>query len=204
MPPPPLARAAAAIQQGGVVLYPTETVYGLGCDPRRADAVARIGQLKGRDASKPMLAVTDRWGRVDGWIAGLTEPHRRLMSAADADGDPLAVTLLFTPGPECPEALVGPGGLVGIRRTADPICRALVAACETAILSTSANPAGAPPPARFEQVEATIRAGVDAALDAGHPLRGTPSTVVQVAANGIEVLREGAVPADVVRRIAAG
>ena len=199
-----LQYAAAAVRAGGTLLYPTETVYGLGCDPGRADAVARIRALKGRDADKPMLAVTDRWGRVDGWIDGLTEVHRRLMAAADSDGQPLAVTILFAPGADCPAPLVGPGGLVGIRRTADPLCRQLVAACGTALLSTSANPAGAPAPARFADVDPAIRDGVDAALDAGHPLRGTPSTVVKLDGDAIEVLREGAVPADVVRRIAAG
>ena len=204
MPAPALAAAAAAVQQGGVVLYPTETVYGLGCDPREAGAVARVRRLKGRDADKPMLAVTDRWGRVGGWIAGLADAHRRLMAATDAGGKPLAVTILFAPGPACPAALVGPGGLVGIRRTADPLCRALVAACGTAILSTSANPAGEPPPAQFENVAREIREGVDVAVDAGHSLHGTPSTVVQVTAAGLAVLREGAVSADWVRRIAAG
>ena len=201
---PDLAAAAAAVQQGGVVLYPTETVYGLGCDPRRAGAVARVRALKGRDADKPMLAVTDRWGRVDGWIADLADAHRRLMAAADKKGEPLAVTILFAPGPDCPSGLMGPGGLVGIRRTADPLCRALVAACGTAILSTSANPAGEPPPAQFENVAREIQEGVDAAVDAGHPLQGTPSTVVQVTADGLAVLREGAVSANLVRQIAAG
>ena len=202
--PASLDDAAAAVRAGGTLLYPTETVYGLGCDPRRSEAVDRIRALKGRDADKPMLAVTDRWGRVDAWVDGLTDAHRRLMGASDSDGQPLAVTILFAPGPACPASLVGPGGLVGIRRTSDPLCRQLVAACGTAILSTSANPAGQPAPARFADVDPAIRTGVDAAIDAGHPLRGTPSTVVKVAGDAVEVLREGAVPADVVRRIAAG
>ena len=199
-----LAAAAAAVQRGGVVLYPTETVYGLGCDPRRSDAVARIRRLKGRDADKPMLAVTDRWGCVDGWTSALTAAHRRLMQATDADGQPLAVTLLFAPGPECPEALVGPGGLVGIRRTSSPVCRALVSACGTAILSTSANAAGEPPPSTFGGVDADILDGVDAAVDAGYPLQGTPSTVVKVSEDGAIVLREGAVSARQVRQVASG
>jgi L-threonylcarbamoyladenylate synthase len=203
MAPATLPDAAAAVQRGGVVLYPTETVYGLGCDPRIEPAVDRIRRLKGRDADKPMLAVTDRWGRVERWISDLTNAHRRLMQAADSVGQPLAVTLLFSPGPECPEGLIGPGGLVGIRRTSDAVCRALVAACGTAILSTSANPAGEPPPSTFDAVDASILAGVDAAVDAGRPLQGTPSTVVQVRGEEIVVLREGAVTAEQVREVAA-
>lgn len=190
--------AAAVVRRGGLLLYPTETVYGLGCDPADPAAVARLRALKGRDAAKPMLAITDRWGRVAPWVRDLTEAHRRLMQ----HDPPLPVTLVFDASAAAPPGLVSPEGTIALRRTADPFCRALVAAAGTAILSTSANRAGHPPPARFADLDPTLLEAVDLAVDAGCPLGGTPSSVVHVAATGqLEVLREGAVAAETLKRI---
>ncbi|HLT47226.1 MAG TPA: L-threonylcarbamoyladenylate synthase [Rubricoccaceae bacterium] len=190
--------AAAVVARGGVLLYPTETVYGLGGDAFAAGALDRVRALKGRDAGRPVLALTDDWARVAAWLAGLTDVHDRLMAA----GAPL--TILFEAGPGAPPGLVGPEGLVGVRRTTDPFCRAVIATCQTPLVSTSANPAGAPPPVAFADVDVRLLDAVDLAVDAGAPLAGVPSTVVRVVDGEAVVLREGAVDAATVRRIAAG
>ncbi len=195
-----VAAVAEAVRAGGVVLYPTETVYGLGGDAARPDVRARTAALKGRDGAKPMLMLTDEWARVMGWLGPLERAHRRLMDHAP----PLAVTLLLPASRAVPASLVGPGGLVGIRRTTDPFCRALVAAADAPLLSTSANPAGAPPPARFESVHPDLLAAVDLAVDAGHPLAGVPSAVARVERGAVVVVREGAVDVATLERIAAG
>ena len=198
--PEEVARAAAVIRAGGVIAYPTETVYGLGCDPTDAAAVERVRAVKGRDADRPMLALTDRWGRVGPWLAGLTAAHRRLM----AHEPPLPVTIVFDASDAAPPTLVSPGGTVGIRRTTDPFCRALVAAADTPVLSTSANRAGEPPPARFADLDPAVAAAVDLAVDAGHALDGTPSTVVRIEGGRLVVLRAGAVDEATLRRIVEG
>jgi L-threonylcarbamoyladenylate synthase len=126
--------------------------------------------------------------------------HERLM----AHEPPLPVTLLLPASDAAPAGLAGPGGLVGVRHTADPFCRAVVAAAGVPLLSTSANPAGGPPPARFEDVDAGLRARVDLAVDAGHALAGVPSTVVRIDGGRVVVVRAGAVGADVLARIVAG
>ena len=190
--------AAGVVTAAGVLLYPTETVYGLGGDPFAPEVIDRIRAIKGRDAGKPMLALTDDWGRVAAWLAGLTDVHDRLM----AFEGPL--TILFEAGPGAPPGLVGPEGLVGVRRTTDPFCRAVIATCQTPLVSTSANPAGAPPPVAFADVDVRLLDAVDLAVDAGAPLAGVPSTVVRVVDGEAVVLREGAVDAATVRRIAAG
>lgn len=191
-------RAASVVRSGGVLVYPTETVYGLGCAPWDAAAVARVRAVKGRDAERPMLALTDEWTRVEGWIAGLTEVHRRLMRHAP----PLPVTLVLDATDDAPVELVSAAGTVGLRRTPDPFCRALVAAADTPILSTSANRAGRPPTARFADLDPVVLDAVDFAVDAGHDLGGTPSTVVRMEAGEVVVLREGAVDAATLREIA--
>lgn len=194
-------RAAAVVRSGGVLVYPTETVYGIGCDPANAEAVARVRAIKGRDADKPMLAITDRWGRVAPWIVGLTDAHRTLMQHEP----PLPVTIVFDASGEAPPGLVSAEGGIGIRRTTDPFCRALVAAADTVVLSTSANRAGQPPAARFADLDPAVLDAVDEAVDAGRDLCGTPSTVVRVEDGKLIVLREGAVStAELHQIVAAG
>lgn len=199
MTPPEVTRAAEVVRAGGLLVYPTETVYGIGCDPANAAAVARVRAVKGRDADRPMLALTDRWGRVEPWLAGLTDAHRRLMQHAP----PLPVTLVFDAAEAAPPALVSAEGGIGIRRTTDPFCRALVPAAGTPVLSTSANRAGQPPAHRFADLDPAVTDAVDLAMDAGRDLGGTPSTVVRIEDGQLVILREGAVDAETLRRIAA-
>ncbi|MEM8557745.1 MAG: L-threonylcarbamoyladenylate synthase [Bacteroidota bacterium] len=198
-----LARAATVVQAGGVLVYPTETVYGIGGNPFDAAMVDRVRAIKGRDADKPMLAITDRWGRVTDWIAAVTDTHRALMEATDAAGRPLAVTLLFEAGPGAPPSLVSGVGLIGIRRTPDSLGQALVAACGTALLSTSANRAGEPPASAFADLDPRVVEAADYAFDAGRPLGGTPSTVVKVEDTNLIVIREGAVSEAALRGVLA-
>ena len=187
--------AAEVVRAGGVLLYPTETVYGLGGDPSRRDVVEAVYRLKGREANKPMLVLTDEWVRVAHWLLDITDVHRRLMQHAPA----WPVTLLFTATAEAPRWLIGPEGLVGVRRTSDAFCRAVIAEAACPLLSTSANEAGGPNPVRFEDVPSEIRARVDLGVDAGAPLAGLPSTVVCVEAGRLVVLREGAVAEETLR-----
>jgi L-threonylcarbamoyladenylate synthase len=192
-------RAAGVVRGGGVLVYPTETVYGIGCDPADEAAVARVRAVKGRDADKPMLAITDRWDRVEPWIERGGEVHRALMRHEP----PLPVTIVFEASAGAPPGLVSAEGGIGIRRTTEAFCRALVAAAGTAVLSTSANRAGRPSVHRFADLDPAVLDAVDEAVDAGRPLGGTPSTVVRVADGELVVLREGAVEAAVLRRIVA-
>jgi len=188
--PEAAAEAAAVCRAGGVVVYPTETVYGLGCDPFQAQAVARVRAVKGRDALKPMLAVTDAWPRAERWFA---EVPAALAPVLEHE-PPLAVTVVLPAGPAAPEALVSAEGTVAVRRSSDPFVAALVAATGAPVLSTSANRAGEPPASGFAALDPAVLSAVDLAVDAGRPLGGTPSTVVTVREGALVVLREGAVP----------
>ena len=190
-------RAAEVVWGGGVLIYPTETVYGLGCNPYAASAIDRVRAVKGREAERPMLALTDEWGRVESWLAGVTVVHRRLMQH-----DPLLpVTILFDASDAAPPGLVSASGEIGLRRTPDPFCRALVVATDVPLLSTSANRAGHPAAAHFDDLDPAVIDAVDLAVDAGHALGGTPSTVVRVEAGRLVILREGAVDGAALRAI---
>jgi len=195
-----LELAVRLVRGGGVLLLPTETVYGLSGDARRPDVAARIHQLKGSDPSKPLLALIDTWERVADWV--LAPPPVQRVWAETGLG---ALTLVLPATAECPSALASAEGLVGIRRSASPWVCELVKRAGVPVFSTSANPTGTPPPARFEEVDASIRRGVDLALDAGAPLAGQPSTVARydLDAQQFEILRPGPVTADALR-VASG
>ncbi|NNF59219.1 MAG: L-threonylcarbamoyladenylate synthase, partial [Rhodothermaceae bacterium] len=192
-----IREAADVVASGGVVLYPTETVYGLGGDPHEVVVMERIRRLKGRDADKPVLVLTDDWARVVAWLDGVSEAHRRLMTHEP----PLPVTLLFDAASATPPWLVGPDGWVGVRRTSDLFCRAVIGRADCALLSTSANEAGGTAPHQFDDVPSAIREGVDCAIDAGQPLAGTPSTVIRFDGEDLVAIREGAVHVKTLREI---
>lgn len=193
----PLAQAASVLQRGGVIVHATETVYGLACDPFDTAAVARVRTVKGRDADKPMLAVTDRWDRVAAWFTSVPEPLAHLMRAG-----PMPVTLVLPASDAAPPSLVSAAGEVAVRCSPDETVAVLVTASERALLSTSANRAGEPPAARFADLDPEVVEAVDLALDAGRDLGGVPSTVVAARDGRLVVLREGAVPEAEVRHLA--
>lgn len=184
-----LKRAAECLAEGGVIVYPTDTVYGLGCDITQKHAVERIIRIKGRDPKKPMSFV----------CADLTHISRyaRVSNAA------YRILKRFLPGPytfileasrEVPKILLTKQKTVGIRIPDHPVSRELVSLLGNPLLSTSANPSGVGPLGNPDEIEQALGSRVDIILDAG-PLAQTPSTVVSLVDDRIEILREGAGPA---------
>ncbi len=192
-----VAQSATCIRAGGTLVYPTETVYGIGGDALDAGVMKCIRTLKGSDADKPMLVLTDEWARVSDWFAEVSDALERLM----AHSAELPLTLLVRASEKTPEPLVGPEGMIGVRRTTDLFCRALIEATDTPLLSTSANVSGESSQALFEDLDAAILEGVDLAVDAGRPLTGVASTIVRVYGNGVQIVRVGAVDAQTIHEI---
>lgn len=190
-----LDAAARIVRGGGVVVYPTETVYGLGGDARRPDVAARCRSVKGRGAV-PMLSLVDEWARVDEWVA----PDERAVCARVAGVE--GVTVLARATARAPRHLVGPEGWVGVR-VARGAARELARAIDAPLLSTSANPTGRPTPARPAELAPELRRRVDAVLDGG-ALDGAPSTVVRPDGDALVVIREGAVSAEALRAALGG
>ncbi len=176
------------IAAGGVVLFPTDTVYGLGCDAADPAAVRRLYALKGRPAGKPAAVL---WTSVEAALADLDDLGPRTRAALDALL-PGPVTLLL-PNPRRRYPLAG-GEALGVRV---PAHHALTVS--RPLLQSSANAAGGPDPRRLADVPPAIRAGADLVLDGGE-LPGTASTVVDLtayeAAGSWRVVRAGALTAD--------
>lgn len=137
---PLLRRAARTIRRGGVIAYPTEAVYGLGCDPVRRDAVGRILAIKARPAGAGFILIAASPGQLDGWIAPKADERGRLASRTTAP-----VTWIVTAGPKAKRWLTGGRKTVAVRVTAHPVAAALCQAAGMPLVSTSANRHGRPP-----------------------------------------------------------
>ncbi|MFO7639521.1 MAG: L-threonylcarbamoyladenylate synthase [bacterium] len=186
---PELDEAAALIRAGGIVVFPTETVYGIGAGLDRLDAVARVNELKGRPVGMPLLI----------HCAGLPELST-LARTIPANAFPLFEA--FLPGPLAvvlaasdlvPEALRGPGGTVGIRVVHHPAARELIRRAGIPITGSSANRHGSKATAEFSALDAGITAGADLVLDAGRCGSGLASTVVDLTASPPRILRAGSI-----------
>lgn len=170
---PSIPKAAHCLHGGGVVAYPTEAVWGLGCDPDNATAVARVIALKGRDPDKGLILVAAESAMLAPYLGSL---HPRWLKRMAATW-PGPVTWLV-PDNGCASVLVTGGrGTLAVRVTAHPVAAALSRAFGGAIVSTSANPQGLPPATRLREVKSYFGAGVDHYTSGRVGLRRRPSEI---------------------------
>jgi len=179
--------AARVLKEGGLVIYPTETFYGLGAAVSRADAVHRIGQLKGRGDGKPMAV-----------IAGDEAAARSLWREVPPEAElfirqfwPGPLTLVLPARAGLPFE-IGSTGMVGVRVSSHPVALEL-ARLVGPIISTSANLSGNRESTKVKHIDARLRESVDRILDAGTTPGGAPSTVLGFKDGKPVVLREGAI-----------
>jgi tRNA threonylcarbamoyl adenosine modification protein (Sua5/YciO/YrdC/YwlC family) len=181
-----IARAVAALRDDGVVVYPTDTVYGLGCDITSRKAVERITHIKGRDPKKPMsfvcadLTHISRYARVSNFAYRILKRHL-----------PGAYTFILEATHDVPKMLLTKQKTVGIRVPNHAVALALVKELGNPVLSTSANLSGDEPINNPAEIQQLLGNQVDVILDC-EVLPRVPSTVVSLVGDTVEVLREGA------------
>jgi L-threonylcarbamoyladenylate synthase len=191
-----LRRAAAVLANGGIVVMPTESFYGLAVRAQDAEAVRRLAELKGRDPQKPIPLVAALRADAErvGTIPSVFEP---LLQA-------------FWPGPltvalpargDWPPALAGDTGTIGVRIPGHVVTRRLAALAGGLLTATSANFAGAPPPTAPAQLDPALVAGTQLVIDAGLLTGGQPSTVVGEFRGEVVVLRAGAISVTAIERV---
>jgi L-threonylcarbamoyladenylate synthase len=186
-----IARAADVLRRGGVVAYPTDTLYGLAVDPRRDDAVARLYAAKGRDASTAVPLIAASLGQAQGAaIFG----ERELLLARRFWPGPLTIVMPARSG--IAATVLGSGTTVALRVPSHAVARALAAAFGFCITATSANRSGHPPAVTGADVAGSLESAIDVLLDAGSVPGGLPSTIVEIGATGPRLLRAGAVAWD--------
>lgn len=192
-----IAEAARIIRAGGLVAFPTETVYGLGADALSVRATAAIFRAKGRPAEDPLivhLAALDELPRV----------ARRVPAAARALAEafwPGPLTLVLPKQPAVPPEVTAGLDTVGTRLPAHPVARALIAAAGTPIAAPSANLFARPSPTRPEHVLEDLGGRIDFVLDGGPTEVGLESTVVDLAHGRPRLLRPGGLPAEAIEAV---
>ena len=187
-----LAPAVSALQNGGVVAFPTETFYGLAVDPRSAAAVAKIFALKQRAPDQPLPLIASDIEQVADHVGTLTPLAARLASR----GWPGPLTLIIPASRHLCDAVHLSTGKIAVRVTADMVARALAARVGHAITSTSANISGEPPSATPDRVVASFGSGIDVLIDTGPTPAGLPSTIVDATGDVPVLVRAGAIPWD--------
>jgi L-threonylcarbamoyladenylate synthase len=189
--PQTLARATAALERGGLVVVPTDTVYGVAARLDRPEAVARLYVAKGRPEDRPIPVLISSPDR----LARLTRDLPAGAAAFAGQFWPGALTIALPRSAAVPDLVVAGGDTVGLRMPDHPFALALIGACGGALAVTSANRSGEPSLREATAVAEAIGAAVDLIVDSGTAPGGLASTVVALDAAGPRVLREG--PIDV-------
>lgn len=194
-----IGRALEVLRKGGVLLYPTDTVWGLGCDATDPEAVARIYALKHRSDSKSLVLLASDADMVCRYVREMPEIAVQLIEVNDKP-----MTIVY-PDAVCGEEgqpaeryrlafnVVAEDGSVGIRIPMSDFCRSLVAAFGRPIVSTSANISGEPTPKNFSEIAAPVLQGVDYAVDSSLEggATGRSSSIIKVGVDSsVEIIRK--------------
>lgn len=184
-----IRNAAALIRRGCIVVYPTETVYGIGCDPFDADACRRVRELKSRDESKPFILIAAAFDMVVRLVMDIDPAVEKLARAFW----PGPLTMVLRPGPAIPGHLIGPGGGVAFRVTPHPVAAGLSSEIGGPLVSTSANRSGETPVDSYHEAVRQFGGLVDAVIDNPLTSAGTPSTVLDMTSEKPVIIRHGGV-----------
>ena len=186
-PDPDVVQAAAAVVQGGgVVLSPTDTVYGLACDPWNCEAVGRIREMKGRSVEKGFLLLIPGLDWVTSLVGTVPRDSQQLMSLW-----PGPVTLLFVCGPGTPAGVVGSQQKIGLRCPQDSFLQSWLGTLTRPVLSTSANQSGKEMPATAAALREMFEDSVDLLLLAPENIQAQASTVVDLTISPPRIVRRG-------------
>lgn len=184
------------LRRGGVVIYPTETVYGLGGDPRNAAVIERIYNLKGRPVHKPFPLIAADRESVRHWVQWRSDPLDRIAERFW----PGPLTLVLQATSNVPQCLQSAEGAVAVRVSAHPVATLMAKACGGALVATSANLSGDPPASSPAELSRALLDAVDGLVDGGPLPPSLPSTLVAVTfyEEGFswKILRQGAVSAE--------
>jgi L-threonylcarbamoyladenylate synthase len=192
--------ALEALRAGELVVYPTETFYGIAADPSSQSALKRLFAIKGRDAAKTvaMIAADTRSAFS---LARAVPPIARRLAECFWPGP---LTLVLPAGAQIASELVGLGGGVGVRVSSHPTARALAAGLERPITATSANRTGESPAKALVDARKALGRKVKVYLEGGKLESSVPSTVLEVAGNQWRIIREGAVSGSQIAAALAG
>lgn len=181
-----IRKAVETLRKRGVILYPTDTVWGIGCDATCEEAVRRIFEIKRRADSKSMLSLVDSDGMLQRYVADVPEAAWQLIDAAVRP-----LTIIYDSPRGIAGSLLAPDGSAGFRITSERFSRALVSALRHPVVSTSANISGKPAAASFAEIDKEIIDAVDYVAEYGREAaEAIPSNIIKVSnSDVIKIIR---------------
>jgi L-threonylcarbamoyladenylate synthase len=178
-------KASQIVRRGGLVVYPTETVYGLGCDPLNVQAVKRILKVKGaRNKPLPVLAASI----VDAEKVAFLSPNGKKLATTFWPGP---LTMVFPKKQDFPDVVTFGLDSVGLRIPDNDVALQLIRLCGGLLVGSSANRTREEPPRSVQEMSDEMKEMVDVVLDGGPTIQGMPSTVADLIQNKPRILREG-------------
>lgn len=189
--------ALAALRRGEVIVFPTETLYGLGADALNATAVEKVFQLKGRDLNNPFPVLVADLAMLDRLVAEVPPLAQRLMDQFW----PGPLTIVLPARQDIPGPLVSRTGGIGVRISSQPIAARLVALLGHPLTATSANPSGKEPARTLTQARNYFSATLDVFVEGGTLTSQRGSTVIEVIGDRIKMIREGEIGAASLARV---
>jgi len=183
-----IKKACQVMSEGGVILYPTDTIWGIGCDATNEDAVRRVYEIKQRQDSKAMLVLVDSSVKVDFYVQDVPEVAWDLIDLADKP-----LTIIYSGARNLAANLLAEDGSVGIRVTNEDFSKRLCQQFRKAVVSTSANISGQPSPRNFSEISEEVKSAVDYIVgyrqeEMSNP---KPSSIIKLDKGGvIKIIRE--------------
>lgn len=191
------SHAIAALQRGDVIVFPTETLYGLGADALNPAAVEKVFQLKGRDLNSPFPVLVADQAMLGRLVASVPKLAKDLMD--NFWPGPLTIVLPARPG--IPRPLVSQTGGIGVRISSQPIAGQLVRLLAHPLTATSANPSGKEPARTVAEAGNYFSATVEVFIDGGPLTSQRGSTVIEVSGDSIKMIREGEISTAELERV---
>ena len=182
-----IKKACEVMAAGGIILYPTDTIWGIGCDATNEKAVQRVYELKRRTDNKAMLVLMDSEAKLDRYVSDVPDIAWDLISVSDKP-----LTIIYSSAKNLATNLLGADGSVGIRITNEEFSKKLCERFRKPLVSTSANVSGEPSPANFSEVSEVIKEGVDYIVRYRQDdmSKAAPSGIIKLGAGGlVQVIR---------------
>ncbi|SKB80422.1 L-threonylcarbamoyladenylate synthase [Sphingobacterium nematocida] len=181
-------QALETLKNGGLILYPTDTIWGIGCDATNPDAVEKVFALKGRDLSKSMLVLLHNENQLASYVREIPEVAYELIDTFDRP-----LTIIYSGAKNLAPNAIAQDGTIGIRIVDHPFCQQLLQRFKKPIISTSANISGQPSATTFDQIDDLIKENVDYIVKFGQydNTPGKPSIIMKLDPSGkFEFLRK--------------
>ena len=183
-----VSKALKTLFEGGTILYPTDTIWGIGCDATNPDAVRKIFQIKKRPDTKGMLLLVSSVEMLEEYITRIPEKALEVLQSATSP-----LTIIYPEARNLPISLIHPDGSIGIRITHDGLCLSIIRRFGKPLVSTSANFSGNPHPRSFSGIDPELKKMVDHIVGWRQDDRSvySPSKIIKFDKKGLmEVIRE--------------